>query len=150
MTAAIEELLATASARPNDVAAQIAAAYACDRAGDEVRAVTFYDAAWRLGVPASERGEFAVGYGSTLRNVGRSDDARAVLRARLDEAPDDAAARCFLALALHSAGRRDAALAEMLEVALAVDAAPSGELARYRRALEHYCKELRASDERLP
>jgi thioredoxin-like negative regulator of GroEL len=126
-----------------DVDAQMAAAYACDRAGDERLAATFYDAAWLLGVPAHARDEFVVGYGSTLRNVGRLDEAIALLSSRVREQPDDQAARCFLALALHDTGQHDAALGTMLDVALALHAA-SPALTRYRRALGEYRARLQA------
>lgn len=137
------EATATARARPNDVAAQITAAYVCDRAGDETQAVQFYDAAWRLGVPSAARAEFIVGYGSTLRNVGRTDEAIALLTAYLQVEPENHAARCFLGLALHAAGRHAFALAELLEIILALDQA-SPTVTRYRRALSEYRDELRA------
>ncbi len=149
MPHAVDEAREAARARPDDVAAQIAAAYACDRAGDEALAVAFYDAAWRLGVPAADRAEFVVGYGSTLRNVGRSEEAATILERFVREHPDDHAARCFYGLALHSAGRHGSALAELLEVALSLHAA-SPHLTRYRRALTEYRDELRSERSRDP
>jgi tetratricopeptide (TPR) repeat protein len=145
MLESIEAAVAEARARPDDVAAQMAAAYACDRAGEEGRAVEFYDAAWRLGIPTDERADFMIGYGSTLRNVGRTDDALHVLAALLREHPNNHAGRCFYALALHSAGRSGPAVAELLDVALSLRQA-SGEITRYRRALAAYCEELKAAD----
>lgn len=141
----IREITA-ARARPDDVAAQVAAAYACDRIGQERLAVEFYDAAWRLGVPSTDRAEFIIGYGSTLRNVGRTDEALNVLAAFLRDDPDNHAARCFYGLALHSAGRHPSALAELLEVVLSLHQG-SDHLTRYRRALTEYRDELRAQEE---
>lgn len=138
-----EAQIAAARAQPGDAAAQIAAAYACDSAGEEEQAIEFYDAAWRLGVPEPARPDFIVGYGSTLRNVGRTGESLAVLAEFLAQHPDDHAVRCFYGLALHSAGRDAAALAELLDVALSLrDASPR--LTRYQRALAAYRDQLRA------
>ncbi|MBK7858315.1 MAG: tetratricopeptide repeat protein [Archangiaceae bacterium] len=145
----LPEEAAAARARPDDVSAQIAAAWACDSAGHEEEAVRFYDAAWKLGVPASVEAEFIVGYGSTLRNVGRIADSVALLEGYLREHPDNHAARCFHGLALHSLGRGGAALAELLEVAVALHGA-SPHLTRYRRALGEYRDQLRAEQPPLP
>lgn len=132
--------LALASAYPQDVRAVMAAAYACDRIGLEHDAIVHYERAWALGVPAAERPGFLVGLGSTLRNVGRTDDAVARLAEATAEYPDDAALRAFLALALHSAGHTTLALATMLEAALAA-ARPDG-FGPYDRALVEYQREL--------
>ena len=79
--------VALADANPDDVAVVVAAAYACDRVGRERLAVGYYDRAWQLGGPAGdERARFLLGYGSTLRNVGRHDDAVAVLAGEVPEA----------------------------------------------------------------
>ena len=127
---------------PDDVAAQLAAAYAHDRAGLERDANRYYDAAHRLGVPPGERRKFLVGYGSTLRNVGRADDAVAVLAQAIADDPGYPAFAAFLALALASSGHPRAALAAMLGCAL--DAARGDAFDGYERALTEYHRELRA------
>lgn len=137
-----DEAEARAKAAPDDVEAQIEAAYACDREGDERTAIRYYDRAWALGVPEARRPRFLVGYGSTLRNVGRADDAVAILAEAAAAYPDHAALRAFLALALHSAGHPRAALATMLGVVL--DTAAAGALDGYERALNEYHRELLA------
>jgi tetratricopeptide (TPR) repeat protein len=130
-----------ARAHPDEVAALIEAAYACDAFGTERDAVAHYDAAWALGVPDAEREAFVVGYGSTLRNVGRVAESLAVLHAACERYPENRALRVFRALALHSAGRNGESVAQLLDVILALaDAAP--DLARYERALAHYRDEL--------
>src|SRR5262245_32533467 len=89
----------------------IEAAYAADRAGREEEAVGLYERAWRTGrVPREAERDFLVGYGSTLRNVGRFSDAVELLKAAVAAHPDDHALRSFLALAHHSAGDHPAAL----------------------------------------
>jgi tetratricopeptide (TPR) repeat protein len=127
----------------DDIADLVRQAYAHDSEGREAEAVRFYDRAWQLGGPADDRGAFLLGYGSTLRNVGRLDESLAILRVALAERPDDPALRCFEALTLHSLGRHAEAMAGMLEVALAL-AAGSPSIARYARALAWYRDELRS------
>jgi predicted Zn-dependent protease len=131
---------ALVAAHPDDVEAQIEAAYGHDRAGFERDAIRFYEAAQRLGVPADMRRSFCVGFGSTLRNVGRADDAVAVLAQAIADDPDYPPFHAFLALALLAAGHAPAALAAMLGCAL--DVARPGAFGRYDRALAEYHREL--------
>lgn len=130
---------AWATARPDDVEAQAAAAYACDRAGREAQALRYYQRAFELGGPADDRAGFLLGFGSTLRNVGRVDDAVAVLGEAVLAHPDHAALRAFLALALGSAGHHALALATMLDAGLT--ASPTA-FDPYRRALGEYLRAL--------
>ena len=120
----------------SDVRAIIEQAYACDREGRERDAIRYYDEAFRLGVPDELRTRFLVGYGSTLRNVGRADEAVAVLAEAIRDNPDYPAFHAFLALALLDAGHAKAALAAMLGALL--DVAPPGSLDGYERALGEY------------
>jgi hypothetical protein len=125
---------------------EMARAYAHDREGREHEAVVHYDAAWKLGGPSVDEGRagFLLGYGSTLRNVGRVDESLAILDAALGEFPDDEALRCFRALTLHSLGRHVEAMAQMLDVAVALkDGSPH--VARFARALLSYRDELLAT-----
>lgn len=135
--------VALAGLHPEHPGAQIEAAYACDRFGREEDAIGHYDAAWRLGVPAEARRTFLVGYGSTLRNVGRAAESVELLRQAIDEFPDFAPLPAFLALSLHSAGQPAEALATALGVLLAVTHG-TGALDSYDRALRHYKDELLA------
>jgi tetratricopeptide (TPR) repeat protein len=125
--------------RPGDAGAQIEAAYAFDRNGFERDAIRYYDAAYRIGVPADERRHFLVGYGSTLRNVGRADDAVGILAQAVADDPHYPPFAAFLALALLSAGHARAAMAALLGCAL--DIAPSA-FDGYERALGEYHREL--------
>ena len=114
----------------------IAEAYRCDREGREREAIRFYDEAYRIGVPIEQRRRFLVGYGSTLRNVNRFDDAVAVLAQAIADDPGYPAYAPFLALALLDTGHAKAALATMLGCVL--DVAPAGSLDGYERALGEY------------
>jgi tetratricopeptide (TPR) repeat protein len=117
--------------------AEALAAYerACghDSAGREAEAIPEYERALALGLPAETRSQALLGLGSSLRNVGRADESVRLLRAAVGEFPEDAALRCFLGLALHSAGEGRQAMVALLDVAL--KHAPVG---RYMRALGEY------------
>lgn len=139
MTMDDEQLAATrrrATREPMNVDAQIEAAYTHDRAGLEREAIRYYDKAYELGIPAAMRRSFFVGYGSTLRNVGRAEDAVAILAQALADDPDYPPFTAFLALALADAGHPRAALATMLGCAL--DVARPGAFDSYERALTEY------------
>lgn len=139
----LDAAVALARAHPEAIGAQIEAAYACDRFGREEDAIGFYDAAWALGVPDEARRTFLVGYGSTLRNVGRAAESIEVLRQAVGEYPDFAPLPAFLALSLHSAGRHAEALATALVVVIALGH-EAGALDGYDRALAEYRDQLLA------
>ncbi len=136
-------LRASADASPADVEAQIAAAYGCDRQGEETAAIVYYDRAMELGVPDDKRRRFFVGYGSTLRNVGRHDDSARILGAADKEFPGYPAYGAFLALTLHESGQVHRALAMALKT-LADAATPA--LEGYERALRGYAGALEERD----
>ena len=110
---------------------------AYDSAGSEAEAAAEYERAIELGLAGPERAQLDVQYASTLRNLGRFDEAVAVLSASEPDASVGAAREAFLALCLHSAGRVEDALAVALE-------ALEPTLPRYRRSLTAYAAELRA------
>lgn len=125
---------------PNAVTAQIAAAYACDRVGDEEQALVYYRKGWALGVPEEHRFQFLIGFSSTLRNVGCAHESLEWLQLARAEQPNNAALAAFTALALHTVGETELALATMLEAALKTG--DGNGLAPYTRALTEYRDEL--------
>jgi len=136
----LELILARAAEAPDDVLARVAAAYACDRAEREAEAVAHYDAAWALGVPIELRRRFLVGYGSTLRQVGRLEESVAVLGDACGADPGYPAYKVFLALALFSSGERTASVATLLDAVL--DVAGGSSLDGYERAIAEYQRQL--------
>ena len=140
-------VLERSEAEPDNVAVRIEAAYACDRSSRELEAIVHYDAAWRLGVPDPEQESFLVGYGSTLRNVGRTGEAVMLLRNAVATHAESAPLKLFLALAYHSAGENARALATMLDGVLEI--ARGRPLDGYERALAFYQRELLAEADRL-
>ncbi|WP_307786183.1 tetratricopeptide repeat protein [Rathayibacter sp. SD072] len=108
---------------------------ALDSAGHETEAAAEYERALELGLDEERRAQLSIQYASTLRNLGRHEEAVALLRAA-DPHPSVGAAReVFLALALHSAGRPAEALRTALEAL-----APT--LPRYRRSVAAYAAAL--------
>lgn len=137
-----ERLCEHARAHPTDATAQLEAGFACDSDGLEAEAIGFYDAVWRLGVPAERRSNFLISYGSTLKNVGRVEESRQILEQAIAEGALADGARAFLALTLHAAGQSDGAIAELIGLLLEGPQLTPG-LERYRRALTWYANDLR-------
>jgi tetratricopeptide (TPR) repeat protein len=86
-------------------------AFALDSGGDEHGAVVEYERALGAGVPDELLPKALLGYGSTLRNVGRNDDSVRVLEDAVRRFPEHQALPVFLAFSLWTAGRRAEALA---------------------------------------
>lgn len=106
-----------------------------DSLGFEAEAAVEYERALVLGLDDERHAMIAVQYGSTLRNNGRLDEAIAVLEAAPTHPATGAAPRIVLALALHSAGRKDEALRVALEAAIPA-------LPRYQRSMRAYAAAL--------
>ena len=81
-------------------------AYALDSAGDEHGAIVEYERALEAGIPDDMLAKTLLGYGSTLRNVGRNDDSVRVLEDAVRRFPEHQALPVFLAFSLWTAGRR--------------------------------------------
>ena len=109
-------------------------------AGAALAGLRAYEQALALGVPEDEQRRFTIGYGSTLRNVGRADDAVGVLAQAVQDDPGYPAFAAFLALALADAGHPRMAIATMLGCAL--DAARPGAFDGFERALGEYHEQL--------
>jgi tetratricopeptide (TPR) repeat protein len=126
---------------PDDAEVAYQSAWVHDVLGLEAEAVPFYQRALAgVGLAAGDRRGAFLGLGSTLRALGRYDEAVATLRRGLDETPDDAALRTFLAMALYNTGACREAVATLL-VLLAASSADT-EVRRYRRAIEFYAADL--------
>lgn len=131
--AAMHELAQTCPAEDGRAAFELAGMY--DSMGFEAEAGTEYERALALGLDDARHARLAVQYGSTLRNLGRFDEAIAVLRAAPTHTSTGDAPRLVLALALHSAGRKDEALRVALEAQIA-------SLPRYQRSMRNYAAAL--------
>ncbi|MBF4462586.1 tetratricopeptide repeat protein [Rathayibacter sp. VKM Ac-2878] len=108
---------------------------ALDSAGREEEAAAEYERALAAGLDEERRARLTIQYASTLRNLGRVDEAVAVLEAAEPHPAVGDARAVFLALALQSAGRADEALRVALEAL-----APT--LPRYQRSVRAYAAAL--------
>jgi len=131
--AAMQELADACPASDGRAAFELAGMY--DSMGFEVEAGAEYERALTLGLDEARHAQLAVQYGSTLRNLGRLDEAIAVLSAAPVHESTGSAPRVVLALALHSAGRKDEALRVAIEAQ--IDALP-----QYQRSMRAYAAAL--------
>lgn len=116
---------------------QFERACAHDRAGREEEAIPCYEQALEAGLRDPMRAQALLGLGSSLRNVGRHNEAVHVLARATEEYPASAALPLFHALALRSAGREREAFA--LLGSLVVEHA---DLDGYARAATFYLEHL--------
>ena len=137
--AAMRELADACPADDGRAAFELAGMY--DSMGFEAEAGAQYERALRLGLDEARHAQLAVQYGSTLRNLGRLDEAIAVLRAAPTHESTGSAPRIVLALALHSAGCKDEALRVAIESQ--IDALP-----RYQRSMRDYAAALTSDSPR--
>ncbi|TMR24182.1 tetratricopeptide repeat protein [Nonomuraea turkmeniaca] len=131
-------LVELARRHPDDVDVAYQAAWVHDLLGLEAEAVPYYERALSgQGLSAEERRGAHTGYGSTLRVLGRFEEALKAFERGLAEFPGDPALRTFMAMALHNAGRSDEAVSTLLKVVAESDRAGG-----YRRAIEYYADNL--------
>lgn len=132
--AAMQALADRCPAEDGRAAFELAGMY--DSMGFETEAGA--ERALELGLNHDRHAQLAVQYGSTLRNLGRLDEAIAVLQAAPMHATTGSVPRVVLSLALHSAGRKDEALRVAIEAQ--IDALP-----RYQRSMRNYAAALTES-----
>jgi len=107
-------IMMKAATYPNDVRAQISAAYACEEEGKVEKSLQYFDAAWELGLPIDGRYRFYFAFGMALRKGGRLEEAEELFRYAIEEFPSDKAFPVHLALTLDAAGKSSEAVAELL------------------------------------
>jgi tetratricopeptide (TPR) repeat protein len=113
-------------------------AFELDSGGDEHGAVVEYERALEAGVPDELLAKALLGYGSTLRNVGRNDDSVRVLSEAVERFPENDALHVFLSFSLWTAGRRGEALARL--------ARRAGDGTGYERSIGGYADEIAGGD----
>ncbi|MBW3084072.1 hypothetical protein KEM60_00255 [Austwickia sp. TVS 96-490-7B] len=129
----MRQLVGSCPATDGRAAFELAGMY--DSIGFEAEAGAEYERALALGLTEDRHAQLAVQYGSTLRNLGRLDEAISVLQTTPTHVTTGCAPQLVLALALHSAGRKD----EALQVApnTQIDTLP-----RYQRSMRNYSAAL--------
>jgi tetratricopeptide (TPR) repeat protein len=134
----IERMTALAADAPHPALGEFELGGAHDSGGREAEAHVHYAAATEAGLDAvdpARAAQMVVQHASTLRNLGRVDEAIAMLQAAPEHPATGAAPKVFLALALHSAGRPDEALRVAIE-------AVEPTLPRYHRSVRAYAAAL--------
>lgn len=130
----VARMTALAAAAPHPALGYFELAGAYDSVGDEAAAVTEYERALASGlglVDPARAAQLAIQYASTLRNLGRVDEAIAVLRNAPFHPATGLAREVFLSLALHDAGRGGEALQILID-------AITPSLPRYQRSVRAY------------
>jgi cyanophycin synthetase len=128
------------TAHPGDARIAYELAGAHDSAGDEAAAVPLYEEALAAGLREPHRHRAQLQLASSLRNVGRVDEAVAVIDDVAARHPDSLGVAAFRALVHHDAGGPGRALGDLLAAVAATSTDP--DVVRYRRALTAYAAEL--------
>ncbi|MDR8408150.1 tetratricopeptide repeat protein [Nonomuraea sp. 3-1Str] len=133
-----ELLLGLAERHPEDAEVAYQTAWVHDVLGLEKEAAPFYERALAgEGLKPEDRLGAFTGYGSTLRVLGRYDEALAAFRRGLAEFPEDPGLRTFMSMALYNAGRAREAVSTLLKVLAGTEAA-----GQYQRAVTYYADHL--------
>lgn len=136
-----------AEAYPDDAVAWFQYGGGLDFTDHEAEAMVAYERAFALGVEAldaDDRPRIYVQAGSTLRNLGRLDEARSLLAEGRRGYPGFRALAVFQALVEVSGGRERAAIDCLFEALQATDAGDDSVMS-YARALTYYANEIRES-----
>ncbi|MCA0335994.1 MAG: tetratricopeptide repeat protein [Actinobacteria bacterium] len=113
-----------------------------DAAGEEETAVGHYEAAIAGGLREPLRHRCLVQLASSLRNLGRHDEALTRIEEASEADPTSIGTQMFRALIRHDAGDPTTALADLLTVL--AEESSDADVAGYRRSLTAYARELSA------
>jgi cyanophycin synthetase len=138
--ARLHAAVALYDAHPGDARLTYELAGAHDSAGDEAAAVPLYEEALAAGLREPHRHLAQLQLASSLRNLGRLDEAVAVIDDVSARHPDSLGVAAFRALVHHDAGQSTGALAELITTVVATSTDP--DVVRYRRALAAYAAAL--------
>jgi cyanophycin synthetase len=139
--ARLEAAAALHAAHPGDARIAYELAGAHDSAGAEATAVPLYEEALSTGLREPHRHRAQLQLASSLRNLGRLEEALAVVDDVAARHPESLGAAAFRALVRHDTGGSTVALSELLASVAATSGDP--DVVRYRRALTAYAAELR-------
>ncbi len=144
-----EKILQERNARhPDDALVQFLIASAFDGADREGDAMHHYERAMASGIdtlPKALQPKIYLQGGSTLRNLGRIQEARTLLQEGISRFPHFRALTAFLALAETSAGHDRKAVVLLLSLLVTDDDGDTSLLA-YRRALSWYAQEIETEE----
>ena len=137
----LARMLALSARYPDDAAVAYQTAWIHDRMGLEGAAVPYYRRAIEAdGLSPQDRLGALTGCGSTLRTLGRYQEAAELLGSATAEFPEDGALQAFSAMTLHNLGRSGEAVTLLLRLLAASSTAPN--VQAYRSAIEYYAEDL--------
>jgi tetratricopeptide (TPR) repeat protein len=126
---------------PDDAEILTDTAFVHDQLGQEAVAVGFYARALAKGVMnLPNREHVYLGLGSSLRVLGRYEDARAVLEKASGMFPENTALKVFLAMVLHNL--KDHAAAMRILLLIIAKGGENPDVKPYVEALEYYADRL--------
>ena len=125
---------------PDDPQVAIQTAWVHDSLGLEEEAVPHYQAALAAGLPEDQAPGAYLGYGSTLRTLGRDAESERVFLEGIERFPDFRPLRVFHAMLEYNLGRSREAVRALIEVLLEATDDPT--ILRYRRSLGAYAEDL--------
>ncbi|UFU00052.1 tetratricopeptide repeat protein [Radiobacillus kanasensis] len=139
-TKLIEYFLEVVVKYPNSARAKFELANAYDFTGQENKAIPLYEDAISIGLDAEYEAYALLQLGSSLRNVGRIDDAIRILSDAEQRYSEFPSISMVLGMAMHDKNRNAEALGITLDVILRH--VKTSDIVRYRVALENYIKDI--------
>lgn len=133
-------LLEIVTDNPEHAVANLQCAWVHDKLGLEAEAVPFYERAISLGLESDDLHPALLGLGSTLRALGRYQEALRVLDRAVTEFPEDRALAVFRAMAQYNNGQAKEACETLLTQLVETTGDP--QITSYRAALESYAEDL--------
>ncbi len=137
---ALTRLRALHELNPDHSELNLQMAWTLDGLGEESEAVPFYESALSGDLGDDDAMNALRGLGSTLRALGRYQEAASVLNDAVRRFPDDRALQVFDALALYNVGEAKKACENML--LLLIDTTSDERIQTYQSALSEYAADL--------
>ncbi len=137
---ALARLRALHERNPDHPGVNLQLAWTHDKLGKESEAVPFYQAALSGGLDENDAMNALLGLGSTLRALGRYEEAASTLGEAVHRFPSDRALRVFNALALYNVGKAKQACENLLR--LLIETTADDRIGAYRPALAEYAADL--------
>lgn len=133
-------LLALHARHPLDPVLNLQVAWTHDMMGMENEAVPFYQTALAGDLDAEDELNALLGLGSTLRALGRYEEAASTLNRAVQWFPSDRALEVFRAMALYNSGDAKQACESLLR--LLVETTSDDRIKAYQPALAEYAADL--------
>ncbi|MGG0409560.1 tetratricopeptide repeat protein [Peribacillus simplex] len=133
-------LMDLAKQNPGDAVIQYQCAWSLDILGLEVKAVPYYEAALKLGLPEEDAKGAYLGLGSTYRTIGEYEKSRQTLESGLAKFPEDKVLLVFRAMSFYNLGQHDLAMESLLKII--AETSKDREIQSYAKAIEFYSDKL--------